>query len=571
MIKAAAVTLSCLLAGSFLFLSSCSSNDVDDGILKDSTSIKSGGLAFAEKCAGCHNFQEDGIGPHLAGVTSERSVDWLKNFIHDPQKMINHGDPVAKKLFREFKTMMPAFGNMPDTELDALIAFIHTHKKTELHLAAEDSGSFSDPIPDTIAVSDLEIEVKPVIQIPMSSNQAPKTRIVKMDFIPGTKDLFIVDLRGNLYRIVGDSTQVYMDMKALRPKFINKPGLATGFGSFAFHPQFLTNGLIYTTHTESPKSARADFRYHDSIPVELQWVLTEWKTDPSSKGIFQGKGRELLRVNMPTGIHGVQEITFNKFAKPGDEDYGLLYVGIGDGGSTEIRQFFVSDKPTSIWGSIIRIDPAGRNSKNKNYGIPARNPFAKSKDAIAEIYAWGFRNPHKINWSRDGRLFAANVGELNVESLYLLEPGKFYGWPIREGSFLIEFAKNKKKVLPLPADDSSFHITYPVAEFDHDEGTAICGGFEYQGNNIPSLKGKYVFGDMGSGKLFYVDMKDLVQGQRATIHRWNITYEGKKTNLLDLCNTSRVDMRYGMDADGELYIFTKQNGKVYKLVGSAKS
>ena len=161
-----------------------------------------------------------------------------------------------------------------------------------------------------------------------------------------------------------------MDMAKLKPKFINEPGLATGFGSFAFHPDFAKNGLLYTTHTEAPNSGKADFTYADSIKVTLQWVLTEWKADDPNAPTFSGTSRELLRVNMVSGIHGVQEITFNPLAKPGDEDYGLLYIGIGDGGAVEEGYPFIAHSKEKIWGTIIRIDPAGRNSANGQYGIP---------------------------------------------------------------------------------------------------------------------------------------------------------------------------------------------------------
>jgi glucose/arabinose dehydrogenase/mono/diheme cytochrome c family protein len=567
MIKAAAVVL-CGLAIALLFLlPSCNLSGDNSGIPADSTSIRAGEQAFNEKCAGCHNFNGDGIGPHLAGVTEEREIAWLKRFIRDPKQLMDSGDSVAKKLLAEFRTQMPSFKMLSDAELNSLLAYMHTYKKTELHLADDkDTGYLVNPIPDTIPVSDITVAIEPFAQIPFSSNQPPLTRIVKMDYMPVSHQLFIVDLRGKLYRMSKGLVQPYMDMQKLRPRFIHQPGLATGFGSFAFHPEFNTNGLLYTTHTEKPGAANADFGYHDSIPVLLQWVLTEWKVDNPSAATFSGKGREMMRVNMPSQIHGVQEITFNKFAKPGSKDYGLLYIGIGDGGSVEIRQSFVSDKPSTIWGSIIRIDPARRDGRNKQYGIPADNPFARSKNAEPEIYAWGFRNPHKINWSRAGQMFTVNVGELNLEALYLVEPGRFYGWPIREGTFVIEFAKNKRKVYPPSTHDTLQNITYPVAEFDHDEGTAICVGYEYQGEAIESLKGKYVFGDMGSGKLFYVNMKDIRQGQLAPIKRWNLSLNGQRTTLLDLCKTSRVDMRYGMDAQGELYIFTKQDGKVYRLL-----
>ena len=434
-------------------------------------------------------------------------------------------------------------------------------------MAEEDTNDIKNPIPDTIKSSDLLVDLKFVTQIPASSDQPPLTRITKLDYQPNTGDLFILDLRGKLYRLQNGEQKVYMDMASLKPKFINQPGLATAFGSFAFHPEFSKNGLLYTTHTEPPASAKADFYYPDSIPILLQWVLTEWKTDPATFP-FSGKGREILRIDMPTGIHGMQEITFNRLAKPGDEDYGLLYIGIGDGGSAEIGHALVSEKPNKIWGSIIRIDSSGKNSKNGKYGIPRHNPFYKTQNEknTPEIYAWGFRNPHRLNWSKSGQLMAVNIGEHNIEALNIIKAGHFYGWPIREGTFVERFFYNVGKIYPLPDNDSVYHVTYPVAQFDHDEGVAISGGFEYRGTTIPQLAGKYIFGDIASGKLFYVNMKDLRLGKQAAIKKWKISFNGVTTTLAQLCGNSRVEMRFGKDSKGELYILTKADGKVYKLV-----
>ena len=64
-------------------------------------------------------------------------------------------------------------------------------------------------------------------------------------------------------------------------------------------------------------------------------------------------------------------------------------------------------------------------------------------------------------------------------------------------------------------------------------------------------------------------MKDVAQGKQAPIKRWNISLNGKPTTLPELCKTARVDMRFGMDASGELYIFTKQDGRIYRLVSQA--
>jgi len=560
-------TIACFV---FYFFSCNSGDSLDTRSLPtDSITIAKGQNSFANKCNSCHNFNYDGIGPQLAGITSENSVGWIKNFIRDPKKVIESGDTTAQKLFEKYKTLMPSFAYLPDEEINAILAFIHSKKKLERPVIPEDTNDIKNPIPDTIQSSDLVVDLELLTQIPRSSDQPPFTRITKLDYQPNTGDIFILDLRGKLYRLQNGEQKVYMDMASLKSKFINQPGLATGFGSFAFHPEFSKNGLLYTTHTEPPGTAKADFDYPDSIPVLLQWVLTEWKTDPKTFP-FSGKGREILRIDMPTGIHGMQEIAFNRLAKPGDEDYGLLYIGIGDGGSAEIGHALVSAIPDNVWGSIIRIDPSGNNSKNRKYGIPRNNPFYKTENekSAPEIYAWGFRNPHRISWSKSGQLLAVNIGEHNIEALNIIKAGNFYGWPIREGTFLERFFYNTGKIYPLPGNDSVYHVTYPVAQFDHDEGVAISGGFEYRGTTVPQLAGKYLFGDIASGKLFYVNMKDLRLGSQATIKKWKISFKGVPTTLVQLCGNDRVEMRFGMDSKGELYLLTKADGKVYKLASA---
>lgn len=558
-----------ILIGSLLYFSCCNSGTSSDiiSLSVDPVTIANGQNSFVANCSNCHNFNQDGIGPQLAGITSEHSVGWIKNFIKDPKKIIGSGDTTAQKLFKRYKAIMPSFGYLPNEEIDAIIAFINTKKKHVRKLVVEDTNDIKNPIPEAIKTSDLVVGVDSVTQIPPSSDKMPLTRIIKLDYQPNTGELFILDLRGKLYKILNGKPKVYMDIATLKPKFIHQPGLATGFGSFAFHPEFAKNGILYSTHTEPPGSAKADFDYPDSIPVTLQWVLTEWKTDPATFP-FSGKSREIFRINMPGSIHGVQEIAFNRLSKRGDQDYGLLYIGIGDGGSTEIGFPLVSEVPQNIWGSIIRIDPFGNNSRNGQYGIPANNPFKKNGDAkiAEEVYAYGFRNPHRINWSKSGQLFSINIGEHNIEALNMIVSGHFYGWPIREGTFMERFFNDEGKVYPLPSNDSIYHITYPVAQFDHDEGTAISGGFEYCGTSIPQLAGKYVFGDIGTGKLFYVNMKELRLGKQATIKKWNISMNGLPTTFAKLCRNDRVDIRFGMDSNGELYVLTKADGKVYKLV-----
>ena len=187
---------------------------------------------------------------------------------------------------------------------------------------------------------------------------------------------------------------------------------------------------------------------------------------------------------------------------------------------------------------------------------------------LTEIFAYGFRNPHRITWSRAGQLLVSNVGHHNVESLYIIKPGSDCGWPIREGSFVIDPSQNMRNIYRLPPDDKKYHINYPVAQYDHDEGDAIAGGLEYWGSGLPKLKGKFLFGDIVRGRLFYVEMKDLKAGGAAQIKEWRVSINGSIKTLKDLCGVDKVDERFGRDSEGELYITTKPDGKVYKMVGS---
>jgi glucose/arabinose dehydrogenase len=192
---------------------------------------------------------------------------------------------------------------------------------------------------------------------------------------------------------------------------VSKPGWATGLGSFAFHPEFAKNGLFYTSHTEPGGTAKADVGYTDSLKVFMEWVLTEWKADDPQASVFKGSSREILRVNNSSQAHGMQELTFNPQAKKGaSADYGLLYVGYGDGGTAENGFPEISNHGgKGMYSSIWRIDPLGKTGRNGQYGIPTTNPFFGKKEFAGEVYAYGFRNPNRIFWDEKGQLHATDL------------------------------------------------------------------------------------------------------------------------------------------------------------------
>ncbi|MBG9378614.1 PQQ-dependent sugar dehydrogenase [Panacibacter sp. DH6] len=558
--------LSCLLMICFNACQPASAFD-DKTIAHDTASISAGESVFNQRCEGCHNFRQDGIGPQLNAVTKEVTTQWLTDFIKDPQAMISHGDERAGKLYARYKVSMPSFGSLTDNDIHHIIAFLNTHTAT---VTAEDADAVKDPVPSKIPKSALTANLQFIAQLPASadSGKKPLARITQMIVQPGSNKLFVLDLRGNLYQLTGNTSSVFMNMKQLKPGFIAEPGLGSGFGSIAFHPAFMRNGLFYTTHTEKTGSAIADFGYADSIKVSLQWVLTEWKANDVNDRTFKGTSRELLRINMVSVIHGMQEIAFNPFAKKGDEDYGLLYGGIGDGGCTE-NGFLLAHNKANLWGTVIRIDPSGSNSRNRRYGIPATNPFVHTPGAAPEIFAMGFRNPHRITWLAGGAMLVSNVGQANIESVNMVTAGSDFGWPLREGNFVIHDTGNINKVYALPADDSAMHITYPVIEYDHDEGKAISGGYAYKGP-IAALKNKFLFGDIPTGRLFFTNIFNIKQGSIAPLQEWSVAIDGKTASLQTLCGNDRVDLHFGTDANNDLYIMTKADGKIYRIVSAAE-
>ena len=164
-------------------------------------------------------------------------------------------------------------------------------------------------------------------------------------------------------------------------------------------------------------------------------------------------------------------------------------------------------------------------------------------------------------------MLVSGIGEKNAEELNQGVAGANYGWPQREGTFLIDTHGDLSLPYPLPPNDEQLGFTYPVAQYDHDEGNAISGGYVYRGSAVPSLQGKYVFGDVVIGRLFYVESDQLVLGQQAEIYELGLRVNGQATDFRTLTNINRVDLRFGLGPDDELYLFTKSDGKVYQVTG----
>lgn len=429
-----------------------------------------------------------------------------------------------------------------------------------------------DPIPGPIDPSDIAVELVDVAQAPRSSPEGPHALLNQLDHAgDGSGRLFVADSRGRIL-ILEDGALLptpFLDVAAVfDDDFIvsNQQGLR----SFAFHPDFEISGesglgLIYTALTLSEASADADVPvFVGPGPVQHHDVVVEWRVhadDPNR--IDPTSARELLRIEQPLADHNIGQIGFSPNAGAGDPDFGLLYAGIGDGGNTApvpdaTRQ---GQDTTTLLGTIMRIDPLQDGAEP--YRIPTDNPFVGDPDALPEIWAYGLRHPQFLSWDVGGDvdMVIADIGQANVEEVNLGRARANYGWSPREGTFMTD-PDDHTRLFELPVDDHRFGFVYPVAQYDHDEGSAIAGGYVYRGSRVPELVGKYVFGDIVNGRIFCLNVEHVAMGRQAEIRELVILRNGEPIELLDLVGADRADLRFGQDENGELFVLTKQDGMI---------
>ncbi|HJU42467.1 MAG TPA: PQQ-dependent sugar dehydrogenase, partial [Vicinamibacterales bacterium] len=246
----------------------------------------------------------------------------------------------------------------------------------------------------------------------------------------GSGRVFVHDLNGPLY-ILDKKT------KALTP-YLNfngrdsKPGIfkklawevgfANGLVTLQFDPEYLTNGRFYTVHIEEPaveaSSAPdniAGYTVTTPIvtpgPITREGILIEWTDTNRANLTFEGTAREVLRLQLNARIHPLGDVVFNPAARAGDPDWRVMYVGVGDGGSGESPRPDTRSNPQrldTLVGKILRIIPSLDDHKttstisdNGRYRIPNDNPFVSLDGARKEIWALGFRNPHRLHWAID--------------------------------------------------------------------------------------------------------------------------------------------------------------------------
>lgn len=420
-------------------------------------------------------------------------------------------------------------------------------------------------------------------RIPDGDN-AEAPRLMQIVSEPGTARLFVSTMPGKIYSLSYDGENVtqYIDITNHRVDVMSA-GRERGLQSFAFHPQFSQQnspgyGLFYTYTDVVRGSEDADYvsgggsHSHDT-------VLLEWRAIDATSANFNGSPpRELFRAAQPYANHNGGEIAFNPLARPGDADFGLLYIGLADGGSGG-DPLGVGQDLSRAFGKILRIDPLGDDSSNGQFGVPADNPFTDDGDSatLGEIYAYGVRNPQGLGWDSDnGRLLMADIGQNQVEEISEVSAGANLGWNRWEGSFRYI---NRQVSLENPRGETGF--TWPIAEYDHEDPlligrAAINGVIIYRSDDIPALSDSILFSDIPSGELLYVPADTPANGGQQQIRRILFNSDGETKNLLQIIRDTnniqgrrpaeRADLRFGTGPDGEVLLLNKGDGVIRQLV-----
>ena len=324
----------------------------------------------------------------------------------------------------------------------------------------------------------------------------------------GTDRLFVVEQGGviKVRRPGAPTTLVFLDISSRV-----LAGGERGLLGLAFHPGYVHNGRFFVNYTRRPDGATVIAEYHVSA------------TDPD---IALMDEVPLLVISQPFANHNGGMIEFGPD--------GLLYIGMGDGGSGFDPGNRAQD-PLTLLGKMLRIDVDASVGVPPFYGIPASNPFVGPAPGLDEIFAVGLRNPWRFSFDRaTGALYVGDVGQGEREEIDLVTIGGNYGWRVLEGT----------RCTGLDAGCDAPHFIPPLTEYAHGDGRcAVTGGYAYRGNAGTLPAGAYVFGDLCSGEIF--------------------VWEGDQQRML--LPTALSIASFGEDESGELYVVDLQ-GAAYRLV-----
>jgi glucose/arabinose dehydrogenase len=306
--------------------------------------------------------------------------------------------------------------------------------------------------------------------------------------------LYVVEQAGRIRYLVGNRIAgTFLD---IRSRVLG--GGERGLLSVAFSPRYARDHRFYVDYTD---------RNGDTRVVEFR--------SRNGKAV-RSTARQLLFVKQPYPNHNGGQLEFGPD--------GLLYVGMGDGGSAGDPGNRAQTLSVAL-GKLLRINPFKRGARWQTVG-------------------YGLRNPWRFSFDRaTGDLYVADVGQSAWEEIDFRPRAQVgalanYGWRVYEGR--ARYARG--------TPTARGQLVFPVAVYSHDEGCSVTGGYVYRGRAVPSSVGRYFYGDWCSGTI------------------WSLRIE----------NGSAVDIRreparigqlttFGEDVAGELYAASGGSGRIYRI------
>jgi glucose/arabinose dehydrogenase len=325
----------------------------------------------------------------------------------------------------------------------------------------------------------------------------------------GDTRLFITEQIGTVR--IWDGTQL------LPTPFVTVPNVSCcgeeGLLSIAFHPDYANNGYFFVYYVNGSGNVEID-RYTRSA---------------NNPNLANANSRvPVLTVTHPNSNHNGGQLKFGPD--------GYLYAGIGDGGGAcdDSGAGCNAQNNNLLLGKILRLDV-----DQLPYTIPPDNPFVGPGAPLDEIWAKGVRNPWRFTFDRlTDSLFIGDVGQGMREEVDLVSAGtpsgRNFGWKMMEGTLCNTCSLTNCGSTPAC---NAPELTLPILDYSHAGGNcSITGGYVYRGTQVPYLYGKYIFGDLCSGRLW-----------------WATQNNGAWTSTLFTATAGQL-YTFGQGVDGELYV-----------------
>ncbi len=337
----------------------------------------------------------------------------------------------------------------------------------------------------------------------------------------GSGRLFVVEQTGKVRVVRGRTIApgAFLDVTSLV-----STGGERGLLGLAFAPDYKTSGRFYVDYTDARGNT----------------VVARYVASPPSSDTPKLAGpTRLLYIQQPYSNHNGGCIQFGPD--------GMLYVGMGDGGSAGDPENRAQNLASPL-GKMLRIDVSGAK-----YSAPKDNPYPTAVYPKNIIWAKGLRNPWRFSFDPETKdLWIGDVGQGRWEEIDLAPASAAdlnYGWRKWEGTH------------PYPPDSTATTrkgFTFPVVEYPHPTGESVTGGYVYRGKDFPALAGTYLYAD-------------YVKGWIGAARRQYGRGFGKMvvTDTARLLNTDLSISSFGVDENQELYL-TDLRGGLYRVQGRAK-